>query len=123
MKNIIKPLNINFKLKIKVLLIFLFFTPFLAFADSIQLTNHLKFSSLEGFLSGIIGIIMVIAVPIIIFFFIFSGFSYLTAGGNPEEIKKATKMFTYTVIGAILILGAYAIRDIIANLVGAFTNP
>ena len=65
---------------------------------------------------------MIVAVPIIIFFLIFAGFSYLTAGGNPEEIKKATRMFTYTIIGAVLILGAYAIRDIISDLVSAFTT-
>lgn len=101
----------------------LFLMPFIVLADTIALKNPLKFATLEGFLSGVIGVIMIIAVPIIIFFFIYSGFSYLTANGNPEEIKKATKMFTYTVIGAVLILGAYAIRDIIANLVTAFTNP
>lgn len=114
----------NLKIKFRDRLIFtgLLFAPFLATADTVSLKNPTKFTTLEGLLSGIIAVIMIIAIPIIIFFFIYSGFSYLTANGNPEELKKATRMFTYTVIGAVLILGAYAIRDIIANLVTAFTN-
>jgi len=80
--------------------------------------------SLEGLLTAILNILMVIAVPIIVFFVIFAGFNYVTAQGNQEKIKTATRSLTYAIIGAILILGAVALSSIIGEVVCSFSsNP
>ena len=44
---------------------------------------------------------------------VFSGFKYMTAGGNEEDTKKATAMIKNSVIGLIIILSAWAISHYI----------
>lgn len=87
---------------------------------SYSLNNPLQFSTLEGLIVGVLNVLLIIAVPIIVFFIIFAGFSYVTAQGNPEKIKQASRSLTYAIIGGVLILGAVAISEIIQNIVEAF---
>jgi hypothetical protein len=77
-------------------------------------------TSIETLLTAILNVLLVIAVPIIVFFIIFAGFTYVTAQGNPEKIKTATRSLTYAIIGAVLILGGVAISEIIASVVSSF---
>jgi hypothetical protein len=76
--------------------------------------------SIEALLTTILNELLVLAVPIIIFFIIFAGFTYVTAQGNPEKIKTATRSLTYAIIGAVLILGGVALSEIIAGVVNSF---
>ncbi len=76
--------------------------------------------TIEGLLTTILNILLVIAVPIIVFFLIFAGFTYVTAQGNPEKIKTATRSLTYAIIGGVLILGGVAISEIIESVVNSF---
>jgi uncharacterized RDD family membrane protein YckC len=87
-----------------------------------KLENPLKFDTLEGLLVGILNVLLIIAVPIIVFFLIFAGFSYVTAQGNPEKIKQASRALTYAIIGGVLILGAVAISEILQNVVESFST-
>ena len=87
---------------------------------SYTLNNPLRFNSLEGLIVGVLNVLLVIAVPIIVFFIIFAGFSYVTARGNPEKISQASRSLTYAIIGGVLILGAVAISEILKNIVAAF---
>jgi hypothetical protein len=66
---------------------------------------------------------MILMVPVIVFFIIYSGFKYVTARGNASQVEEATQSLTYAIIGGVLILGAIAISTIIQNLVGSFTTP
>ena len=77
-------------------------------------------NSIEGLLTAILNVLLVIAVPIIVFFIIFAGFSYVTAQGNPEKVKTATRSLTYAIIGGVLILGATALSAIIESVVASF---
>jgi len=78
--------------------------------------------SIEALLTAILNVLLIIAVPIIVFFIIFAGFSYVTAQGNPEKVKQATRSLTYAIIGGVLILGGVAISEIIASVVASFSN-
>jgi len=89
-------------------------------ALSYSLCNPLQFNNLTELIVGILNVLLIIAVPIIVFFIIFAGFSYVTAQGNPEKIKQASRSLTYAIIGGVLILGAVAISEIIQNIVEAF---
>ncbi|MFT5831763.1 MAG: hypothetical protein ACI9SY_000132 [Candidatus Paceibacteria bacterium] len=77
-------------------------------------------SSLDGLFLEIVNVLLIIAVPIIVFFIIFAGFTYVTAQGNPEKIKLASQSLLYAIIGGVIILGSSAIMVIIRNLVDAF---
>lgn len=112
-------------IKQTILLALLFFIPLYTYGappptTKVTLENYLKIDTIEDFLDAILRIVLVFAVPIIVFFIIYSGFLYVTAQGNAEQIKQATRSLTYAVIGGVLILGAYAIATIVKNLVAAF---
>ncbi len=64
---------------------------------------------IKGFL-GLMGIIFVILI-------IVAGFNWMTAGGNEEQVQKATALIRNAVIGLIIVVAAYAIPYFIfANL-------
>lgn len=86
------------------------------------LANPLGNVTLHGFFIKIIEILIIFAVPIIVFFIILAGFKYVTAGGNASKIKEATSALTWAIIGGVLILGAQALLMIIQNTVNALRN-
>ncbi len=87
---------------------------------SVSLKNPLKVGSITELLSALLGVVVVIATPIIVFFIIYAGFLYVTAQGNAEQVKQATRSLTYAIIGGVIILGSVAIATIVKNLVANF---
>lgn len=69
-------------------------------------------------MEGLLRAVVYIALPIISIFIVYAGFMFITAQGNTEKLAQARNNFLYVVIGAILILGAWAI----AQLVGGTIN-
>jgi len=68
-----------------------------------------QFQTIPGLLTGILQAVVLIAFPIIVFFLVFAAFKFVTAQGNPQKIAEAKKMFMWTLIGALLVLGAQAL--------------
>ena len=66
-------------------------------------------STIPEFLLALVDLIFLIAVPIIVIFIIYSGFLFVTAGDNESQIAKARFVFMWTIIGALVLLGAKAI--------------
>lgn len=95
-------------------------TPTVPAAQRIKLENPLKVASLEDLLVAILNIIVVIAIPIIVLFIIYSGFLYVTAKGNAAQVEQATRSLMYAIVGGVLIIGAVAIAEIVKNLVTSF---
>lgn len=89
--------------------------------QTVRLINPLSgISTIPQLLAAILNVIVILAIPVIIFFIMLAGFKYVTARGNPGQIEEASKALLYAVIGAVLILGATAIAQIVKNLVDAF---
>ncbi len=88
-------------------------------AGGTSVLNPLKVTTLEGFLLAIIDILLIFAIPIMVFFIIFAGFKLVTARGNEEQISSARTMLTWAIIGAVIIIGARAIVDIVKNTITA----
>ena len=82
--------------------------------------NPLNVDTIGEFLAAILTIVMVLAVPVIIFFIVYAGFLYVTARGNSEQVQQATRAFTYAIIGGLIVLGAMVLVGIIQNLVESF---
>ncbi|MEM9336550.1 MAG: hypothetical protein AAGA35_01710 [Patescibacteria group bacterium] len=85
-----------------------------------RLCNPLTVGSLEGLLVAILNIVVILMVPIIVFFIIYAGFKYVMAQGNSSQIEEAQRALLYAVIGGVIILGAEAIIAIIENVVTEF---
>lgn len=62
-------------------------------------------------------IVLMLALPFIVLFFIYSGFQFVTARGKPEKLKTAKAMFWHTLLGALLILGAWTVATAIVNTI------
>lgn len=82
--------------------------------------NPLVFNKIPDLLMAIVNVLIVIAIPIIVFFIIYSGFLYVTAKGNTEQIQKASKALLYGVIGGVIVIGAKTIMVIVGNTATAF---
>lgn len=87
-----------------------------------QLNSPIGNITIEGFLLKLVGVIILIAVPIIVLAIIFAGFKFVTAGGNAEEIKKARIILWWAVIGALIILGAQVLATAIKQTVTDITT-
>lgn len=80
------------------------------------------FSAIPDLLFAVVNILLIIAVPLMVFFIIYAGFNYVTAQGNPEKIAVANRSLMYSLIGAVVMLGAFAISAIITNVVCEFSD-
>ncbi len=110
---------------------FLMLIPVVSFADPIaggsgtqtkttKLNNPLNVNSIEELIGGILNVVLILAVPVIVFFIIYAGFLYATARGNAVQVKNATTALTYAIIGGVLIIGSVAIAEIVKELVFSF---
>ena len=116
--NILMMLRPRYIACIFVAKLFIFLPVLPVRAQSIE--NPLNVDTIGDFLEAILVIVMVLAVPVIIFFIVYAGFLYVTARGNSEQVKKATSAFTYAIIGGLIVLGALVLVTVIQNLVRAF---
>lgn len=87
--------------------------------SSVELTNPLKSESLIEFFQDILDVILVFAVPIIVFFIIYAGFKFVMAQGEPGALGDAKRALLYAIIGGVIILGAYVILAVIGGTVDA----
>jgi len=83
------------------------------------LENPLRASSITQFFLDLLQIILIFAVPIIVFFIIYAGFLYVTARGNQEQVTKASRALGYAILGGVIILGAQVILTVIEGTVAA----
>lgn len=79
--------------------------------------------SLYDLVQAIINNIVVpIGSVVIVLMIIFAGFQFVTAQGNETKIGDAKKTFFFAVIGAAILLGSWAIAQIIKNTVDDVTS-
>ena len=90
--------------------------------DAIALTNPLGSSTIIGFFTSIVDVLLVFAIPLIVFFIMSAGFKYVTARGNAKTIQEAHNALLYALIGGVLILGAHALLVIVQGTVQQFTS-
>lgn len=89
--------------------------------EEVQLTNPLNnIGTIDDLLVAILNILVILMIPIIIFFIILAGFKYVTARGNASQVEEATRALMYAIIGGVLVIGASAISVIIKNVVLSF---
>jgi hypothetical protein len=86
---------------------------------STSLINPLGDRTLTEFFLDLLQILLIFAVPIIVFFIIYAGFLYVTARGNQEQVTKATRALGYAILGGVIILGAQVILTVIEGTVSA----
>ena len=90
-----------------------------------SLCNPLRpeFSTIPTFVAGALKAVVIIALPVIVLFFVLAGFKFISAQGNPSELTAARKNFMWVVFGALLIMGAWVLATLIAGTVSQLVAP
>ena len=116
-----------------VLIIYAVFLPMIAFG---QVTGEAP-ADMQGkilnplgpntnTIDQLIGIVLekaiIIGIPIIALAVIYSGFLFVAARGNSERLTKAKDTLLYTLIGAAILLGSWAIAQMIQATVTALKS-
>tara|TARA_B100000508_G_scaffold140740_2_gene143162 strand:- start:2041 stop:2517 length:477 start_codon:yes stop_codon:yes gene_type:complete len=86
----------------------------------VSIQNPLQAKSITEFFFQIIEILLIFAIPIIVFFIILAGFRFVTAQGDTNKLSDAKRALLYAIVGGLLILGAYIILEVIESTVNAF---
>jgi hypothetical protein len=76
--------------------------------------------SLENLLKLFIDAIIRLGSVVVVFMIIYSGFLFVKASGNESELTKAKNTFLWTVIGAVILLGARAISELVKGTAAQF---
>lgn len=74
-------------------------------------------TTIQAFISKILGIVVQIAIPIAIFFIVYAGFLLTTARGNEEQLKRGKSALLYALIGSAVILAAQLLSEVIKNTI------
>lgn len=80
-----------------------------------QFKNPLESDSFEALVQSLARWVAAIALPIAAIFIIYSGFLFVTAGGNQSKIDAAKTTFYWTIIGAAIVVGAWALATAIVD--------
>lgn len=86
------------------------------------LCNPLKAQSVTAFLNDILTFVIKIGTIFIVLMLVFVGFKFTAARGNPGELEKVRTMFLWTIVGALVILGAQAISMGISSTIQSISK-
>lgn len=70
-------------------------------------------SSVAGFTSAFLRAAVYVLFPVAVLFIVYSGFQFLMAQGNSEKLSSAKSNFFWTILGVALLLGAWALAELI----------
>ncbi|MES3032098.1 MAG: hypothetical protein V4699_02540 [Patescibacteria group bacterium] len=81
--------------------------------------NPIKAASIQGFIKTLLEGVLKIGIPVVALAIIYCGFLFVAARGNTEKLTKAKDALLYTLIGAGILLGSWAIATMISATVTA----
>jgi hypothetical protein len=108
------------------MMILFFVVPFLVQAQgggnpssgSIVIENPFKANTIQDLIKTIVNdILMPIGGVVAVMMIMYAGFMYVTARGDPGQIKKARDALLWAVIGAAILLGAWVISQAISTTI------
>jgi threonine/homoserine/homoserine lactone efflux protein len=116
----IKTIN---NLKIFFLLI-VSFIPLSTEARSVNFhfKNPTRFNSVQELLAEFLAWIVNLGTVAVVLAFVYVGYQFVAAKGNPDAIKTAKISFMWTVIGTLVLLGAFVLREVITNTITTVTS-
>ena len=77
---------------------------------------------MEGFLQSILAFVVRIGTIVVILMLVYVGYKFVAAQGNETALQEARRMLLWTVVGALILLGAQAISLGIQATVNAISS-
>ena len=72
--------------------------------------------------SQLMGPAFSIAATLVVLYFLFGAFRYLTAGGNKEQLDAARQMITHAIVGFIILMFAFLILQFLLSSLFGIEN-
>lgn len=94
--------------------------PIISFAqlsDEGKIINPIRYDTINKFIKALLTGVLKIGIPVVALAIIYSGFLFVFARGNSEKLTKARESLLYTLIGAAILLGSWAIAELISATV------
>ncbi len=104
--------------KTKILLALLFLLiPVLVLAngngDYIPLENPLQYDTIPELLAALTRFLIQVGLALVTFMIVLGGAFYMFGGINPDNVKKGKNIITWTVVGIMIALFAYAVLAVV----------
>jgi hypothetical protein len=96
--------------------------PALVAAQSLKNPLAPGFDTIPLFIAGALKVLVMVALPIITLFIVYSGFKFVAAQGSESKLTEAKHNFMYVILGSLLILGAWIIATLIGGTVDQLTR-
>lgn len=87
-----------------------------------QLCNPIKYDTFSQFVEAVTKVAVNVLLPFVALAFIYTGFLFVKAQGKPTEITAAQTSLQYSVIGALILFGAWGFAKIIGTTVTTLTK-
>ena len=109
-----------------IIIVFLLILPVLSLAQQyvppatdapVKIVNPIKSTTITGLIKTVLEGVIKIGMPVIVLAIIYCGFLFVSARGKPEKLEEAKKALLYTLIGAAILLGSWAIAQLITDTV------
>lgn len=84
-----------------------------------KICNPIEATTIQGVILKFLEGALKIGIPIVALAIIYCGFLFVAAMGNSEKLQKAKDSLLYTLIGAGVLLGAYALAQLVNETVKA----
>ncbi len=107
----------SFTVVLAIVLVIPFFVGATGVTGSIKNPLGDSINDIPSFIKAILNIVLVVGVPIITLAIIYTGFLFVKAQGNSEELTKAKKTLLYVLIGSALLLGSFVLSQAIKSTV------
>lgn len=85
-------------------------------SENVPYTNPSEYNNFGGIIQSIAEFFAYIAFPLAAVMIIYTGIKFLLARGNEQKITEAKETFRWVFIGAVVVIGAYAIVLTLRNL-------
>lgn len=82
-----------------------------------KICNPISQNTITGFIKTLLEGVLKIGIPVVALAIIYCGFLFVSARGNSEKLGKAKNALLYTLIGAAILLGSWAIAMLISDTV------
>lgn len=112
-----------------VLAFYLFINPVVSFAQNppngggnvpapvVKLENPISAGSIPDFIQTFLEGMIRVGIPVVALAIVYCGFLFVFARGNSEKLTKAKDALLYTLIGAAILFGSWALAKLISATV------
>ncbi len=79
-------------------------------------------NSIGDLIAAILQLVLTIGIPLIVLAIIYTGFLFVKAMGDKAKIEEARQAFTWTIVGAIILLASFVIAEAIDGTIQQIIN-